>query len=520
MPDAGVVVAAQAGDQQARERLVRSYLPLIYNVIGRASDGGQDVDDAVRQAMLQALDGLSELDKPEHFRSWLLAAAVRQIRAEGWSQPLAAGELEPQTDFSDLTIGQLALSGQRRDAVEATRWLVEEREVLALWWLEVAGKVTRDELAEACGLPPAQAVARVRQVEERLEAGRSVVRALAAAPRCAELTTLVLNWDGRPSERSGKRLARHVQDCPQCLVSTVDLIPADRLLRGFMLVSPPPGLVDRLLVPEPPPASTELATRPATALAGGWSGAGRLRRLATTPVLAMAVAVAVLLTTAVVYSLFRPERPEPPAAVRILSGASSVRAASSASASPTPAPVAPTKTAATPTVAPKPAPSPRRTVAVRRSVAARAAAAPFLARHALRSATYPNRYVREIGELSFLDVVAATSPVGTKRDATFTIVRGLANSDCYSFVDSHGRYLRHRNFRVRLDFNDGSTLFKQDVTFCVRIGTVSGSFFLQSFNYPDRYVRYRANFELWLDPVEYTNAFESSAAFTAVAPWV
>ncbi len=44
----------------------------------------------------------------------------------------------------DLTILRLGLSGQRREVAEATRWLDEDdRELLALWWQEAAGELTR-----------------------------------------------------------------------------------------------------------------------------------------------------------------------------------------------------------------------------------------------------------------------------------------------------------------------------------------------------------------------------------------
>ena len=45
------------------------------------------------------------------------------------------------------------------------------------------------------------------------------------------------------------------------------------------------------------------------------------------------------------------------------------------------------------------------------------------------------------------------------------IVPGLADAKGYSFVDSEGRYLRHKDFLVRFDANNGTALFKHDATF-------------------------------------------------------
>ena len=215
-------MAARAGDRQASEQLIRDCLPLVYNIVGRALDGHSDVDDVVQETMVRVLDGLPGLEQPDRFRPWLVAITVRQIR-DRWrrgrtrldAEPLEenAQEAHPQADFADLTILRLELSGQRREAVEATRWLEdEEREVLALWWMESAGELTRGELSAACGLTPQHAAVRIQRVKERLETARTVVRAVTASPRCPDLAAVLTSWDGRPSALWRKRLARHVRD--------------------------------------------------------------------------------------------------------------------------------------------------------------------------------------------------------------------------------------------------------------------------------------------------------------------
>ncbi|WP_052771548.1 RNA polymerase sigma factor, partial [Streptomyces scabiei] len=271
--DVAVVMAARAGDRQAAERLVRDCLPLVYNIVGRALNGHGDVDDVVQETMMRVLDGLPGLERPDRFRSWLVAITVRQIRdrwrkARPWltAEPLEATthEADPQADFADLVVLRLALSGQRREAVEATRWLEdEEREVLALWWMESAGELTRGELSAACGLAPQHAAVRVQRVKERLETARTVVRAVTASPRCTDLAAALAPWDGQPSGLWRKRLARHVRDCPHCLSNSSDLIPAERLLAGLALAPVPVGL-----------AGLVLARMPGAETAGAAAGAG------------------------------------------------------------------------------------------------------------------------------------------------------------------------------------------------------------------------------------------------------
>jgi RNA polymerase sigma factor (sigma-70 family) len=245
-----LVAAAQAGEPAALDELVAAYLPLVYNIVGRALDGHLDVDDVVQETMLRAVNGLDGLRDPESFRSWLVAIAMRQVRDRARDRRGTAlavldeerDRADPGADFVDLTILRLHLEGQRQEVAEATRWLDEDdRQLLSLWWLEVAGELTRRELATALELTPQHAAVRVQRLKAQLEAARSVVRALYAVPRCYELASLTLEWDGRPSPLWRKRLARHTRACPDCGGTRPDLVPAERLLVGLALVPLPVG---------------------------------------------------------------------------------------------------------------------------------------------------------------------------------------------------------------------------------------------------------------------------------------
>ncbi|MEY9836276.1 sigma-70 family RNA polymerase sigma factor [Streptacidiphilus sp. EB103A] len=497
-----MVSAARSGDRRALEQLVEAYLPLVYNIVGRALGGHADVDDVVQETMLRAVAGLPGLREPERFRSWLVAITVRQVRNRwhewqarpypGVPEDGAGDAAASEADFADLTILRLALSGQRREVVEATRWLDEgEREVLSLWWLEAAGELTRRELAEACELPPQHAAVRVQRVKQRLESARAVVRALTVSPRCGELLSLVTSWDGRPSALWRKRLARHVTDCPQCLVSASDLVPAEGLLAGLGLVPVPIALLELI-----PAASTGVSGGTAGGASGGsghapGSATGRatrlLSRLAVKPVAVVAVgAVAVAGGVSAAYIHTRPH--------------SSAPVAAAGRAVPTPLQTLPTPVAsATPTNEP--------------------AVARLSGPHALQSVEHPGRFVLQVGRLGFLDPVSVGSSTLTRQDATFTFVAGLADRSCYSLRDASGRYLRHFAFRVRLDVDDGSSIFRLDATFCPRPGAVDGSISLESYNYPGRYLRYRSDYQLWLDPAQNTDAYRASRSFRAVAAW-
>ncbi|MFI0983082.1 sigma-70 family RNA polymerase sigma factor [Streptomyces sp. NPDC021093] len=245
-------MAAQSGDPQAQDELVAAYLPLVYNIVGRALGGHADVDDVVQETMLRALDGLGTLRIPESFRSWLVAIAMNEVRRH-WQreQPTAApvpGDREPAdpgADFVGLTLVRMGLSGQRKETVEATRWLDgDDRALLSLWWLEAAGELTRAEVATALELSPDHTAVRVQRMKAQLEAARVVVRALAAVPLCGQLRDVLAPWDGAPSALWRKRISRHAKECAVCSGHRSGLMPAEGLLAGFGLVPVAGALVE------------------------------------------------------------------------------------------------------------------------------------------------------------------------------------------------------------------------------------------------------------------------------------
>ncbi len=202
--------------------------------------------------MLRAVDNLGSLRDPDSFRSWLVAITMRQIRERSrrrTAEPLADGAGEQAADFAELTVLRLQLEGQRREVAEAVRWLDDEdRQLLSLWWLEVAGELTRRELAAAVGISRQHAAVRVQRMKQRLEIARDIVRALdghhpgAGNSPCPDLRLVTARWDGRPDSVWRKRLARHIRGCAYCSGAREAVgVPAERLLVGITLVPLPVG---------------------------------------------------------------------------------------------------------------------------------------------------------------------------------------------------------------------------------------------------------------------------------------
>ncbi|MGW3651802.1 RNA polymerase sigma factor [Streptomyces sp. NPDC000878] len=263
------IAAAQAGDRRALDELVAGWLPLVYNIVGRALNGHADVDDVVQETMLRAVDNLGSLRDPDSFRSWLVAIAMRQIRDR--ARRRTTDTLRDETaggaaDFAELTVLRLQLEGQRREVAEAVRWLDDEdRQLLSLWWLEVAGELTRRELAAAVGISRQHAAVRVQRMKERLEASRGIVRALDGA--CPDLRELTARWDGDPDSVWRKRLARHIRGCAYCASpGEAVVVPAERLLVGIALVPLPVGFTLSLAF------GGKTAAAATAAASVGWSG--------------------------------------------------------------------------------------------------------------------------------------------------------------------------------------------------------------------------------------------------------
>ena len=245
--DTARVRAARAGDPAALDAVATEYLPLVYNIVRRSLRHSADVDDVVQETMLQLVRGVGSLREPERMRAWLVAITVNQIRDHQRSAVRAPASFDERLDIPDPggefvghTLMQLDVSMQRRETQQAEHWLdPDHRELLALWWLEASGHLTRPELAEALQADPHHVAVRVSRMKEQLDAARRIVRVLALTPRCHSLNEVAYEWDGNPSSVWRKRFARHVRECPICDAANRDLIEPERLLAGLALLPIP-----------------------------------------------------------------------------------------------------------------------------------------------------------------------------------------------------------------------------------------------------------------------------------------
>jgi hypothetical protein len=140
---------------------------------------------------------------------------------------------------------------------------------------------------------------------------------------------------------------------------------------------------------------------------------------------------------------------------------------------------------------------------------------------------FTDRYLRHFAGLGYTEVVTAGSDSTLKADATFYLRHGLADSGCYSFESRNfpGQYLRHSNFRIRLNANDNSALFAADATFCAQPGRFgSGNVTFASYNIAGHNLRH-ANAEAWIatlggpKPVDGPASYDADTTWHLAAPW-
>jgi alpha-L-arabinofuranosidase len=145
-------------------------------------------------------------------------------------------------------------------------------------------------------------------------------------------------------------------------------------------------------------------------------------------------------------------------------------------------------------------------------------------RHTFQSVNFPDRAIRHRNFEGFIDLVNDASPPLDKNDATFQVVPALSPTapGCVSFAAVNAglgnHYLRHANFHIRLDPNDGSPVFQADASFCPQEGLAGAGISFTPSNFPSRYLRHK-NFALEVDVSDGSSQFHEDASFNVLAPY-
>ncbi|KFZ11388.1 hypothetical protein V502_07562 [Pseudogymnoascus sp. VKM F-4520 (FW-2644)] len=131
------------------------------------------------------------------------------------------------------------------------------------------------------------------------------------------------------------------------------------------------------------------------------------------------------------------------------------------------------------------------------------------------------RYLAHTGSIVNTQVVSSSSTTALKQQASWTVRTGLGNSACFSFEskDTAGSYLRHYDFALVLNANDGTKQFHEDATFCPQTGLNGQGNSIRSWGYPTRYFRHYANVA-YIASNGGVHAFDAASSFNDDASWV
>ncbi|KAH8881029.1 alpha-L-arabinofuranosidase [Thozetella sp. PMI_491] len=131
------------------------------------------------------------------------------------------------------------------------------------------------------------------------------------------------------------------------------------------------------------------------------------------------------------------------------------------------------------------------------------------------------RYLAHTGATVNTQVVSSSSDTTLKQQASWTVRTGLGNSACFSFesIDTPGSYLRHYNFVLQLNANDGTKQFHEDATFCPQSGLNGQGSSFRVWNYPTRYFRHYNNV-LYAASNGGVHTFDAASSFNDDVSWV
>ena len=171
LDDIGLVRAAQGGDMQAYEELVRRYQDLAFRCAFLVVRNAEDANDVTQDAFVRAFAALPRFRADAAIRPWLLAIVSNQARNHRRSRRrreglvLRAGEDAPWGDAASAE--ESVLDRERRAellaAIEGLR--EEDREVISLRWF---AELNEAEMAALLHRPSGTIKSRLSRAMQRL----------------------------------------------------------------------------------------------------------------------------------------------------------------------------------------------------------------------------------------------------------------------------------------------------------------------------------------------------------------
>ncbi len=255
--DAEVTTAAAAGDRDAFAQIYDRYADRLHDFCVGMLRNRDTAADCVQDVFCIAATRLGQLKDPDKLRPWLYSIArneaLRSIRNANREKvydelPEAmSDEPGPETLAARSALAELV--------AEAAGGLSDrDRSVLELSYRH---GLDGPELAEALGVSHANAKKLVQRMRDTIEKSLGALLVARRAGRdCPDLAAILDGWDGRFSVLMRKRIARHIESCPNCDRERDRLVTPAALLGAVPVFIPAPlwlrgRTLDRIQLPSP-----------------------------------------------------------------------------------------------------------------------------------------------------------------------------------------------------------------------------------------------------------------------------
>lgn len=181
-PDQALVAAAQAGDAEAINALIRRHQARIFNFALALTANSADADDLAQDTFVRAFRGLRRFRGESSFRNWLYRIAANAARSRQGQRARQAAVWDARVEADDLAERHPASAGSsveqtvmHRQALDRALASLPARMRAAVVLRDVEG-LEYQEIAAALGVP-------VGTVMSRLFRARRLLRPMLAELR-------------------------------------------------------------------------------------------------------------------------------------------------------------------------------------------------------------------------------------------------------------------------------------------------------------------------------------------------
>ncbi len=163
------VPRARRGDREAADRLLSAHEEAVYGYLSQMLRCPADVDDALQEILLRALERLDQYRGPDRFRAWLFRIARHEVvdrwrrrrRMPGPTTENLDDLVDPRSDDDPLIRHEQ--SAALRAAID--RLPDVEREVV---WMRLQSELSFREIADVTGAPLNTVLGRMHNAKQRL----------------------------------------------------------------------------------------------------------------------------------------------------------------------------------------------------------------------------------------------------------------------------------------------------------------------------------------------------------------